>query len=232
MSVHACRFFRMRVAELERFQSMVTVDMHAHFTAVAEQQHATLQQEQQMHDTYPGKTTAPPGYPPVGGGNPLTPRTPPKGYPVASPIAEGYTPSDGLDTFNIELPRDAHGSVHEPHAYVSANVAEGPDTQGLSRGRVVQESMGDSLCELQQHRGVYARLGCVVPVMHAARVGTPAQGSHFDRGTESSSAESPAETRSISKWVKTAALPMELQVRFFCCVCMLAQPRCSLQRIS
>lgn len=36
--MHGCRFFRLRCEKLERFEDLVTVDMHAHFKALSEAQ--------------------------------------------------------------------------------------------------------------------------------------------------------------------------------------------------
>lgn len=143
------RFFRLRIEKLERFEDMVTVDMLAHFTALAEAQplHAGLQ----------GNTAAVHAY----------------GLPRFRPSAfmSGKSKDSAIGTWTK---RGGHGRVFTPGEDMNSG-AEGlrqPAARGAA-DTAPSSASSSSLSDddddgetgifpesmLEQHRGVYARLG-------------------------------------------------------------------------
>lgn len=186
-----CRFFRVRISDLERFNGLVTIDMRAHFAALAEQARVKRQQAQMLEN--PGKGAPPTGYP--------------RDYAVMESTS-GQQPNS--DSLGIDVCRDTDDSTHDVHGHrVSSTGAGAPAQrpQGVAEGRVKQSKMADSMSELEQHQGIYARLGCLGPAKQAARA---ARALNYDDDSDEDHAPDPP-ARKV-RFASTKSQPMELQV--------------------
>lgn len=172
----------MRIADLDRFNALVTIDMHAHFAVLAEQ--ARLKAERTEFLAQQGK---------------LPPHKRATQYAVAEGAQEQQTDSEGLDNAGIHLDEHAHEYAAAPHESAwGRGVAEG--------GRVKENKNSDSMSDLEQHKGIYARLGSLGPHRHAARA---ARALNCDE-SDDECMDSPS--KGVRRLFDSKTQPMELQV--------------------
>ena len=183
----------MRINDLERFNALVTIDMRAHFAALAEQERVKLAGALHSPVKRSALDTAH-----LGGS-----AGPARQHAVGESSSGQHPNSDSLSNVGIDVSRDMDDAQGGPGGTPAAR-----RPQGVAEGRVKQNTMADSMSHLEQHMGIYARLCCLGPDRGAARA---ARALHCDDPDEDDLPEPPS--RSRSRLVNTKTQPMELQVR-------------------
>lgn len=142
-----CRFFRMRLTDLDQFKYLVTIDMRQHFVALAESKHKRGRHVPSL----PEDPTAPPPTPPGTGHVQFDQGEQPENLGA---IAESRRRGHIQSLAEIEI--DCEEELRRHSACLM-------DTQPITEGTFKQNTAGDSLFDLEQHRGIYARMGSLAP---------------------------------------------------------------------